>query len=683
VTRWLPALLCCVAACPTTTEPPPDAEACPEGTVLLGEECVDATCGVAPWGFRDPEGAVLVDASAPEGGDGSAAAPFARIAPAVLAAPGSRIVVASGTYAETLRLGPEAAGTSIEGRCAELVVIDASGGDSTAPGIDVVGPGIDDGAYTVAGLTVRAAHGGGVRFGEATGSLEAVTLVDSELAGLLVTASSVVVRDVRIEHTILSPVDGGGFGVRVDAGSLLEAERLYVTDSARQGFQVESSELHLTDSDVVDTQLSDEPLPGETARDPSDLPTEPHSGIGIALQESVLTASDLRVVNNRFVGISLFASTGTLTGVTVTDTRSEAGTGKGGFGIALIDGARLEGTGIELLRNRFSGLTVAESVAVVSDIRIAETEPEESTQKFGRGVEVVLHGELEATDLTIEDNHDLGMVIDGSRAVLRGAYVARTAPRKLNGLWGRGIEVINSGTLDAADVLIEDNRCDGIAATHSTITLSDIVIRGTREEIQERQHGPRHPVARWQHARRDARHRAGQHVRRGLRPRFGRDDHRLAHRGHSSRPADRWLRTRRRGDQWVRPHDALGHRPPQPRHWADGARLQCVARVGGDRRHRPSRGVEQRRSRHRSDRRQHADGRRHDRQRQPRGRHLHTGQHRGLGRRRSPGHRARSEHGLCRLGRAGAEWRRDDQRRHAFGQRRRGAGRRVGLRDAR
>ena len=119
-------------------DPDPD---CDTGYLDDEGECVPAVCGTGAWGNLEvDESTVYVDIAAAEGGDGSEAAPFTSIQAGLDAAgdaDGSMVAVAAGTYPETLELGRGHDGVRLAGRCCELVVIDASVGDDSTPGIQV------------------------------------------------------------------------------------------------------------------------------------------------------------------------------------------------------------------------------------------------------------------------------------------------------------------------------------------------------------------------------------------------------------------------------------------------------------------------------------------------------------------------------------------------------------------
>ena len=112
--RLLPVLALGLVRCtaePTAGSAQPDAvpDACEDGDRLDGEACVPIACGAGTWGRLDTTGpALFVDATAETGGNGSISAPFRAIEDALDAQEDDeqRILVAAGTYVETIDVGP-------------------------------------------------------------------------------------------------------------------------------------------------------------------------------------------------------------------------------------------------------------------------------------------------------------------------------------------------------------------------------------------------------------------------------------------------------------------------------------------------------------------------------------------------------------------------------------------------
>lgn len=69
---------------------------------------------------------------------------------------------------------------------------------------------------------------------------------------------------------------------------------------------------------------------------------------------------------------------------------------------------------------------------------------------------------------------------EGSSLTLRDVVI-RSSRTNSRGTGGRGIAVQNGGVLDAARVLLDDHREYGLYVQASSVTLADVIVRGTRE----------------------------------------------------------------------------------------------------------------------------------------------------------------------------------------------------------
>ena len=209
-------------------------------------------------------------------------------------------------------------------------------------------------------------------------------------------------------------------------------------------------------------------------------------GRGVSVQDGAsLDATDLLLEGNREVGLYAWGP-GTivaLSGVVVRDTQMEAD-GTGGRGVEVSDMASLDATDLLLEGNHDIGLfadnpgtTVTLSGAVVRD-----TQPQ-AAGAYSGGVGIQDGASLDATDLVVEGNHDIGLLADnpGTTVMLSGAVVRDTRLRA-DGSAGRGVGVQNGASLDATDLVVEGNHDTGLFASRpgTTVTLTDTVVRDTR-----------------------------------------------------------------------------------------------------------------------------------------------------------------------------------------------------------
>ena len=103
----------------------------------------------------------------------------------------------------------------------------------------------------------------------------------------------------------------------------------------------------------------------------------------------------------------------------------------------------------------------------------------------GAGVDVEAGAELVATETTIERNHGFGIEVagDGSSATLSNVAIADTlAPD--DGPGGVGLGVYLGASVDAAGLRVTGSAAEGIQVTASTASLREIVVSGTRSDMQ-------------------------------------------------------------------------------------------------------------------------------------------------------------------------------------------------------
>ncbi len=446
--RTLPALALVIAGC-TQPEPRPEEEppACAEGYLLDGEACVPETCGIGAWGELPVDGAtVYVDASAPEGGDGSAEAPLGNIQTALDLA-GSRggglVAVATGTYPETLSLNTDHAGVQLAGRCRELVTIDASvGGDST-PGVDV---SAGYAQVTVSGLGIEGSQYSGLMVSSGVVRLEELAVEGNGFVGIIAAQSGLAPAVVEIQSCELA--DNTGVGVLAVG---------------------EGTEVSLEDTSIRDTRPTEQ---GE-------------HGHGLDVYDgATLSAVGCTLVGNTLTGVIAF-NAGTevsLERTTIAGNLLDDG-GQGGYGLDIYDGARLSAVDCELVDNATVGVLAADegTEVIIEDCIVRDTRPK-ADGEAGHGLEAHSGATLHADGCTLERNGQLGVKAAGvgTEVLLTDTRIEDTR-RNGDGEGGFGIEVDRGARLAAEGCTITGNRYLGVFALDAgtEVTLMDSIIRDT------------------------------------------------------------------------------------------------------------------------------------------------------------------------------------------------------------
>jgi len=510
------------------TGPEPDSDPdCDTGYLNDDGECVPAACGTGTWGNLEvEESTVYVDIMAAEGGDGSEAAPFTSIQAGLDAAGdanGGMVAVAAGTYPETLELDRGHDGVHLAGRCRELVIIDASVGDETTPGIDVDAKTKE---VEVSGVTVNGSFYVGVRVGSGTMTIRDSAVSESEYigiaaynSGLQATAlamnacevaenttmgviafgsgTSVAIRETIIEDTKPDENGEGGLGIDVSDGANLVAEACAVRGNTLVGLNTYCSGTSVT---LRETAIEDT-KPGESGK----------YVVGIHVSEGASLDTERCVVKGN-TGTGVFAhdsgTSVTLRETAIEDTQSEEDQASG-FGIYVYDGASLVAEGCAVRRNTCAGMLAINSGTTVTlqETTIEETQPAEYGEG-GYGIQASNGASLLAEACTVTGNTSTGvLVVDSGTSVnlkdtriaatMRGeiatvgtgvtvgysASVVATAVEMISnegpGIYAAGEDAL----LNCSDCLVQDNQFAGaVVVGGASLQFADSLIEGTTEQ---------------------------------------------------------------------------------------------------------------------------------------------------------------------------------------------------------
>ncbi len=488
--------------CPQPSKSPGDeAPTCAEGWFLDGEACVPEACGYGTWGELPVDVAtVYVDASAADGGDGSAEAPLRSIQPALDLA-GSRggglVAVAAGTYAETLVLDSNHAGVHLAGRCRGLVTLDASVGDGSTPGIHIDSRYL---AVEVTGMRVVDSAYQGIRVMSGRASLVDLEVAGSANHGLKAYTGTTTITQVRVESCVLSgnstvglvaqgsstgvtlvdstvsdtrpDGDGAfGYGITVDEGAELSAHRCDLDGNAVLGLYAHGTgtEVALESTSIRNTWIAE----GQAG------------GIGLdVVGGATLLAEGCDLEGNAMVGLTA-AGSGTrieLVESTIRDTQPD-GRGEFGHGILLFGGASLSARGCELAGNTLTGIALenpgTEVTLVDTSIRDTRLDP---GGMGGLGIDIDDGALLDAESCEIEGNSGMGLFASGSGTLvtLHDTTIRDTWP-DING-GGYGVDVVGGASLAMTDSVVERSTTVGLTCHDegTSIALTRCAIRDTR-----------------------------------------------------------------------------------------------------------------------------------------------------------------------------------------------------------
>ncbi len=377
-------------------------------------ECVPAACGTGTWGdLETDESTVYVDHAAAESGDGSEAAPFTSIQAgldAVSGAGGGMVAVAAGTYAETLELGYAPNDLRLAGRCKDLVILDASVGDDSTPGIDV---NANSSEVEMSGVTVSASRYAGVRVGSGTVTLRDLAVSECEYVGVGAHQGTFLPTTLTMESC---DVEGN-----ISAGVLaLDYE----------------TTVSMRDTSVVDTRPDEEGL----------------YGYGIVVTDGArLIAEACAISRNDALGMNISAqgTQVTLRETIVEDTHPVENLG-GGYGIQVYDGASLQVEDSEIRRNTAMGIYAINlgTTVALQDTKITYTK-RGGIFTIGSGLAAQSYASVVATDMETSSNDGPGILVAGG-----GARLACDSCT-IRDNWFSGVVVLWGASLDINDTIIE------------------------------------------------------------------------------------------------------------------------------------------------------------------------------------------------------------------------------------
>ncbi len=493
---------------------------CDVGWLADRGECVPRACGSGPWGDLEvDENTVFVDVEAKDGGDGTADAPLGSIQAGLdLAAArgGGLVAVAAGTYAETLLMGAGHAGVELAGRCHELVVLDASGGEAGEPGIQLtlvsgeaslaglwvkgaggIGVNIDTGAVIASRIRVTGAAETGLEVGGsslfASLTLEDSIVEDCHLFGLnsFGTSAEVAARDCVISGTLPGNSGEAGYGAQACLGGSLLLEACSIEECYASGVIAYHSGTELT---MLDTVVRGGLEDADTARCGLELIDGPSatvegcalldsawSGVNVSGEGTSLVMRDSAVIGTRRsleekYGWGLLVREGaSMTAEACQVQRSSYG------GVLVESGGVLTVSDSEISRNHYSGTCVHEGGTLsISDSHITDNE--------SKGAHVSEGGSLRAVRCVYDSNSSIGVKVDGdgTEARLLDTRISNTLP-DTDGQLGMGIEIVDDSTLEVRDCSLSGNRVAGVNAGlgAARIMVVDSVVELTGSQLSD------------------------------------------------------------------------------------------------------------------------------------------------------------------------------------------------------
>ncbi len=462
-----------------TCDPYPETgpEVCAEGSAHFpgspGCESVGNACPAGEWSDALPATGVLyVRAGAAGLGDGTRAAPFARIADAMSAASvGGVVALSRGLWDEVVRMRQ---GVTLQGACSAETVLTSSLPSEAAGVVNVT---VSETALR--DLRVEGAARPGLWVAGASAALNAdgVVISRTESAGVAVVdgASLIGARFVVRDTQSQSRDRAYGDGLSVEAGGTARVTRGLFERNREAGAYVDGAGTSLRLEDVVVR---------DTRSQGSDLMFG--RGLNVSAGASVEIVRVL-LEGNRDVAIRGSGPTTSvrLEDVVVRDTQSAESDGRFGRGIDLQAGASADVTRALFERNRDVAIRGSGSATSVrlADVVVRDTQGQ-TDGRVGRGLSASGGTSVDVTRALLDRNRDVAVLADGAGTSVRLEDVAvrDTQAQESDGSGGRGLQVQNGARADVTRAALEHNR-DGaiiLLAAGTSARLEDIVLRDTQ-----------------------------------------------------------------------------------------------------------------------------------------------------------------------------------------------------------
>jgi len=473
----------------TTCDPYPETgpDACTEGFAHFpggaGCEPVGSVCPPGEWSDGLPAAGVLyVRAGAPIGGDGTRAAPFARVSDAMSSASvGTIVALSRGRWDEVVRMRQ---GVTLQGTCAAESVLTSSVPSDTAGvvSVSVRGAQLRDvriDAATRPGLWV-VGPGAEVR-------IEGVIVSAARLAGVLVAdrsrlaAARLVVRDTQSRERDRA----SGIGLSVEHGASAAVARALFERNREAGVIAVGAATSVTLEDAV-------------VRDTQGRESDRAGGWGLAVQQSASAAvTHVLFERNRCHAIQALdpATSVTLEDVVVRDTLSQESDRTLGRGLVVQRGASADLTRGLFERNREIAIYVGEAAtsARLTDVVVRDTMGGESDGVLGRGLAVEFGASAEVARALFERNREIVVfaAAAGTSVRLDDVVVRDTLSRESDRTFGRAFGVQGGASADVTRGLFERNLEIALIAhgAGTRMRLEDVVVRDTLGRESDRAGG--------------------------------------------------------------------------------------------------------------------------------------------------------------------------------------------------
>lgn len=451
-----------------------EGDPCPSGTLLDGEDCVPEACGLAPWGDIE-EVAYYVDASASADGDGSAEAPFKTIAEALSAmgdGEGGRVAIAAGTYEEEIDLRHRHAGTALVGRCMELVTM--VGGASDAA-LDAYTRSEGD-LFEIRDLTVESDY---VAINVEGAHLLAnrIDVTRAGYVGIVALLPDTVLELNDVSVSQVSEVEGhtGAWGVAAFEQATIEATDLVIEDIGGDGLVTVGSTTNVSGCTISKIAEGAE-----------------EKGFAVVVQGGEATLEGCTI--EHVYGFGLSADSGadvTLKNSTINGLGDQGTQDLGGC-VSLHDAtftmedSTLQHCTLSSISAYDSNLTLANSAVreTASLMIMDEDDNENGIYSFSDSFAIsATDSVLEATGLTLTDNANVSLLLDGTEAFISDSTIVGTYSAS-EWMDAAGVLVQASADVHLSNSTISNNISFSLRVIGASLTLDEVIVEDTLPDAE-------------------------------------------------------------------------------------------------------------------------------------------------------------------------------------------------------
>jgi hypothetical protein len=289
--------------------------------------------------------------------------------------------------------------------------------------------------------------------------------------------TSVALKDTAVRDTQGRESDGyAGWGLNGQEGARVEVERVFLLENRQIGvFAIgKGTSVKLVDSVVQDTRS------GDASKD---------LGRGLngqgAAQVEVERSLFLR---NRDAGVFVNGKGTSLTmkDAVVQDTKGRESDGNEGKGLEC-QGEAMATVERSIFSNNHTFGVYASGEATslkLTDVVIKSTQSQESTRRFGRGINLQFGAKMTVERALLDQNRDVGLfaIGQGTSASLTDTILQNTDPQESNGEYGVGIAASSGASLSLLRSHLRSNSVAGLLLqSSSSASLSSVWITDTRK----------------------------------------------------------------------------------------------------------------------------------------------------------------------------------------------------------